>query len=64
MRIDIYVHGSKESVRRAGECAGLTGEALDVFAYAGSEFKVTLEVDQETGIAAAVALDGLDLLRM
>lgn len=58
MRIDLYVHGSKESALGTGEAAGLRGEALNLFMYAGSEHRMTYEVDPETGAARLVEVDG------
>ena len=64
MRITAYAHASKESMYDKGEKAGLTGEALRMFAYALSEVKFDLEVDEKTGLAEIVSVDGKPLARL
>ncbi|MDD1677683.1 MAG: hypothetical protein LUO93_00680 [Methanomicrobiales archaeon] len=59
MKISVYYHASKESLRDAGMDAGLSGEALDFFCYAG-EICVELEVGVD-GSATPVAVDGREL---
>lgn len=49
IRIDGYVHSSKDTMRELGEAAGLTGPALEEFRYALYEVKVPMLVDTETG---------------
>ena len=57
MRIDLYLHSSKVSAREAGERAGLRGAAAENFMYAGSEHKMTYQVDEGTGDAVLVEVD-------
>lgn len=56
-RVTAYVHGSKESMRRLGEEAGLSEAALCRFRYALYELRVELEV-QENGDSIVIAIDG------
>lgn len=56
--VDIYVHGSDESMYELGDELGLRDEVLRMFSFAATEFKITLRVDLKTGLAEAVALDG------
>jgi len=56
--VDVYVHGSDETCWNAGEKLGLTGEVLSMFSHACDEFKVTLEVDTDTGLATLTHVDG------
>ena len=42
----------------AGELAGLTGKALDLFLFAGDEHRMTYWVDPKTGEAKLTAVDG------
>ena len=59
--IDVYLHASKESMRDYGEQHGLTGEALDYFAHACNEVRLTLAVDPATGEARIVKVEGRPL---
>lgn len=56
--IDVYVHGGDEQMYDHGRGLGLTGEALSMFCHACDEIKVTLEVDEATGLAKIVKVDG------
>jgi hypothetical protein len=62
MIIDIYLHSDKCSVYDKGEAAGLKGEALDKFMYAGYEEKLTYEVDANTGEYTLVKVNDRVLL--
>lgn len=57
-RITMYAHVGKWSAWEAGEKAGLGGEALRAFRYAGSEHAMTYDVNEETGEAKLVEVDG------
>lgn len=61
IRADIYVHSSRDSMWNKGEQLGLTGEALKLFSFVGCEVKLTIEVDETTGDAVIVAVDGRNL---
>lgn len=63
MRITLYLHGSKESAYDAGYQAGLRDSALKMFMYAGTEHAIEYEVDQYTGEAKAVKIDGRDIAK-
>lgn len=56
--IEIYVHSSKESAYDECEKAGLTGEALAMGKYLGTEHKMEYVVSTETGQATLIAVDG------
>jgi len=58
MQTKVYVHGSKESMREHGREIGLTGEALNMFAYTGYEVELTVDVNEQTGESVIVAVDG------
>lgn len=57
----MYVHGSRESCYEEGAKLGLTGEALKMFSFVLEEYKLTLEVDMETGKVTPVMIDGLKI---
>ncbi len=57
-RVVVYVHGSRDSMYEQGEELGLIGEALRMFSFAASELKLDLEVNEVTGEAEIVAVDG------
>lgn len=61
MKITTYLHGSKEDNYDLGQRSGLKGKALDYFMYANYEVKVDLDVDEKTGKAKIVAVDGREL---
>lgn len=61
IRADIYVHSSRDSMWNKGEQLGLTGESLKLFSFVGCEVKLTIEVDETTGDAVIVAVDGRNL---
>jgi hypothetical protein len=63
IQTDIYVHSSRDSMYEKGEKLGLTGEALKLFSYVGCEVKLTINVDEKTGDAVIVAVDGRKLER-
>jgi len=58
MKIDLYTHSDKEPNRVAGEAAGLSGKALEYFLFAGYEHRMTYWVDEATGAAQLMAIDG------
>jgi hypothetical protein len=62
MIINIYLHSNKDSVYDKGEAAGLKGEALARFRYAGCEEKLTYEVDANTGAYRLVKVNDRVLL--
>lgn len=63
MIIEIWLHASKEASIDAGIKAGLTGEALETFAYAAYEVKLGLSVNESTGEAIIVEVDGNPVIR-
>lgn len=58
IRTTVYVHGSDETMWDLGEKLGLKGEVLSMFSHAADEFKLGLEVDEKTGLATVVSIDG------
>lgn len=58
IQTDIYVHSSRDLMYEKGEKLGLTGEALRLFSYVGCEVKLTINVDEKTGDAVIVAVEG------
>ena len=54
----IYLHNDKDSMWEEGERLGLKDEALRMFRHACSEVKLTLAVDEKTGVAEITAVDG------
>ena len=56
--VKVYVHATKESNFQIGVDAGLTGDALEMFLFAGYEHEITYEVDERTGEATAIEFDG------
>lgn len=61
MNVNVYLHNSKENMWETGETLGLTGEALRLFIYACVEVKITLRVDEQTGEAKIIAVDGREV---
>lgn len=61
MIIKLYIHGSSEQAHDAGQLAGLSGKALQNFRYANVEHAIEYEVDEETGTAVPISLDGRKL---
>ena len=59
--IKMYLHGSKENNYDQGEEIGLTGDALDNFAYALYEVEFDVEVDMKTGEQRILKVDGVKL---
>lgn len=59
--VEIYVHGSRESMWELGTKLKLTGEVLRFFSFAAEEFKITLRVDLETGDAFPIAINDREL---
>jgi len=41
-----------------GQQLGLTGEALKLFSFVACEIELTIDVDEKTGDAVIVAVDG------
>jgi len=60
---DVYLHSSKDSMHEKGVSLGLSGDALDKFRYACYEVKIGLEVDDVTGDAVIVNVDGREVTR-
>lgn len=58
MIITTYVHGDKETNYSLGKRAGLTGNALKNFCYAGYELELEYEVDEKTGEHVLLSVDG------
>lgn len=61
--ITAYLHGSKEAMWDKGEAIGLSGEALGRFSFAlyEVEVEVELEVNEETGEANIIRVNGKEL---
>lgn len=57
-----YLHSSKEQMYDLGVKIGLKGKALDYFRCALYEVKFELEVNEETGEAKIIKVDGVGLL--
>lgn len=53
-----YVHSSKEAMLNLGTRLGLKGEALDMFAFACCEVRLGIEVNDKTGAAEIISVDG------
>lgn len=62
MLITAYLHSSKESMLDRGAEAGLKGRALENFRYALYEVEFTLKVDEETGVAEIIEVNGRHLV--
>jgi hypothetical protein len=60
MKTTVYLHASKESMRDEGEKLGLSGDALDMFAYACYEVAINLDVSK-TGKATITHVDGREV---
>lgn len=58
-----YVHSSKETMRELGTRLGLKGQALDYFMFALCEVKLGIEVNDQTGDAVIVSVDGKSVNR-
>lgn len=58
-----YVHSSKESMTDLGVRLGLKGQALDYFKYACLEVRLGIEVNDETGDAVIISVDGKEVKR-
>ena len=58
---DIFVHTSKEYMWDKGMEIGLSQDQLNIFMYVGYEVRLTIEVDENTGDAVIVAVDGRKL---
>ena len=61
IRTDVYVHSCKETMWELGEKLGLKEVAMQMFRHAASEVKLTLEVDESTGLSVIVAVDDVPL---
>lgn len=62
MLITTYLHSDKESMLETGRRHGLKPEALQGFKYALYEVEFTLKVDEETGDAEIIEVNGLPLV--
>ena len=58
LEITLYAHISREDACDAAVKAGLTGEALRLASYLGTEHKMEYRVNPETGDGILVAVDG------
>ena len=58
MRATVYLHSSKETMHDIGARAGLQGDALAMFLHALTEVEVEIDVDEITGEATIVGVDG------
>lgn len=59
----VYVHSSKENMLELGTRLGLQGDALDYFKYACLEVNLGIEVNDATGDAVIVSVDGKQVKR-
>jgi len=59
--VDVYVHGSDDTLWDIGKKIGLTEDAVSMFSHACDEVKLSLLV-HEDGKAVIVAVDGHDLV--
>lgn len=57
MKIDVYLHSSKEDMWHNGRKAGLSEAACELFMFACCEVKVTLDVNPKNGRADIIAID-------
>jgi len=57
-QVSIYLHSDQLSMNEKGKEIGLTGEALKMFEFACYEVLLVLEVNEETGEAKIVGVDG------
>lgn len=57
MKVNIYLHSSKEDMWNYGVKAGLSDAANEKFIFACYEVKLTLDVNEKTGKADIVAVD-------
>jgi hypothetical protein len=62
MEIKIYAHASKDSNYDVGSKAGLKGDALRMFCHAGSEVELILDVNEISGLAKIIKVDGKAVL--
>lgn len=53
----VYLHSNRESMYECGKELGLIGDALNLFAYACYEVKLTVDVDERTGRAVITHVD-------
>lgn len=58
LKTKMFLHSDKDTNRDMGEKLGLSDEALGRFIYACYEVEVDLEVNEQTGEARIVAVDG------
>jgi hypothetical protein len=61
MRVEIYLHSSKEQNLETGARLGLTGDALTFFKYLAYEVKLEYDVDPKTGQGKLLKADGREL---
>lgn len=62
MIVKVYVHGSDDSLWDKAVEMGLDYEATRMFSHACDEIELTLKVDESTGMAKVIKLDGRDVL--
>jgi hypothetical protein len=58
MQATIYVSSTKGNNADIGRSIGLTGEALENFCYACYEVALEVDVDEKTGEATIISVDG------
>lgn len=58
MQTTIYVHSSKSNNADIGRSIGLAGEALENFCYACYDVALEVDVDEKTGKATIISVDG------
>jgi hypothetical protein len=58
MQTTIYVHSSKSNNADIGRKLGLVDDALENFCYACYEVALGVEIDEKTGRAVIVSVDG------
>jgi len=61
MKTDIYLNSTKESNYNKGKELGLKGKALDYFLHALCEVEITVDVNENTGEATIIKVDGKEL---
>jgi ribosome modulation factor len=61
MKIVLFIHGSREKAFDAGEKAGLAGKALQMFSYTSNEHRIEYLVDEKTGVAIPITIDGREI---
>lgn len=56
-QVDVFVHGTAESMIEKGMAIGLSEKALEYFRFTAYEVKLTLDVNMETGGSEIIAVD-------